>query len=334
MVRVSLKGVHRVRSLTGKEYHYAWRGGPILRGDPGSPEYVTSYYEAHQSLAAPDPSRFRSLVAQYQAERLPALAQSTQRAWRPWLSEIGTYFGKLSLSQFERADKIRPIIISWRNNWKTKPRTADYAIQVLSAVLSFAVDEGRLLNNPAKGISSLYSVDRSERIWTEGEIAQLKATCPPEIAQAFDLAIHTGLREGDLVRLCWSHIVENSITLATGKSRGKIEAIIPIYDALRDVLAGIPRRAPQILTDARGVPWQANRFSSAFVRARKAAGIADLTFHNTRTTAATRLYTADIQVRVIAEMLGWEHESVEKILRRYVGRNAATKALIERLNRK
>jgi rRNA processing protein Krr1/Pno1 len=38
-------------------------------------------------------------------------------------------------------------------------------------------------------------------------------------------------------------------------------------------------------------------------------------------------------VRVIAEIMGWEEEHVAKILRRYVGRSAATRALIEQLNR-
>ena len=36
-------------------------------GEPGSPEFVRSSYEAHESLRAPDASRFRSLVVSYKA---------------------------------------------------------------------------------------------------------------------------------------------------------------------------------------------------------------------------------------------------------------------------
>jgi integrase len=32
-----------------------------------------------------------------------------------------------------------------------------------------------------------------------------------------ELAAHTGLRRGDLLRLSWSHIGEDAITLASGK---------------------------------------------------------------------------------------------------------------------
>src|SRR5262245_7756642 len=36
--------------------------------------------------------------------------------------------------------------------------------------------------------------------------------------------------------------MRDAITFATGKSRGRREAIIPLYDELRDVLACIPKR--------------------------------------------------------------------------------------------
>ena len=46
-MRVRLKHIHRVRKrlATGQvqTYYYAWRGGPRLSGEPGSPEFVVSY---------------------------------------------------------------------------------------------------------------------------------------------------------------------------------------------------------------------------------------------------------------------------------------------------
>ena len=37
-------------------------------------------------------------------------------------------------------------------------------------------------------------------------------------------------------------------------------------------------------------------------------------------------------MRAIAEIMGWEEETVERIIRRYVDRQAVTKALIAQLN--
>ena len=41
-MRVRLKGVNSIR--------YAWKGGPPLVGEPGSPEFVESYWEAHDNV--------------------------------------------------------------------------------------------------------------------------------------------------------------------------------------------------------------------------------------------------------------------------------------------
>jgi hypothetical protein len=162
MVKHDLKGVHRVPSK-GRTYYYAWRGGPPLRGKPGSPEFHASYVEAHANLRAPDATRFQSLVVQYRAEKFPTLAASTQRAWSPWLDRIGQHFGNLRIAQFDRPEKIRPVIVQWRKQWSGTPRTADYALQVLSAVLSYAVDPlGKIAGNPCEGIKRVYSGDRSE----------------------------------------------------------------------------------------------------------------------------------------------------------------------------
>jgi integrase len=104
------------------------------------------------------------------------------------------------------------VIRRWRNQWADKPRTADYGIQVLSRVLSYAVDPlGKIAGNPCEGIKQLYSENRSEIIWTESDLVQLKRACTAEIAHAVDLAAHTGLRLGDLLRLSWSHVRADTI---------------------------------------------------------------------------------------------------------------------------
>ena len=192
----------------------------------------------------------------------------------------------------------------------------------------------RSRGNPCEGIKQLYSGDRSEIIWTDADIAQLKATCSPEIAHAVDLAAHTGLRLGDLLRLSWSHVGDDAIVIATGKSGERREAIIPLYDALRDVLARIPKRSTTILTNSRGRPWTKDGFSSSFNKAKTRAGMATATCTSTTCagTAATKFYIAGLSERVIAEIMGWEEEHVARIIRRYVGRSAATKAIIHQLN--
>jgi integrase len=335
MVKIDLKGIAKV-TAKGRTYYYSWRGGPRLRGEPGTPEFIASYNDAIDSRRTPETGRFKSVVVLYRAStQYKELAETTRKHWSPWLDRIADYFGELRIAQFDRPEKIRPIIRRWRNQWAGKPRTADYGMQVLSRVLSHAVDPlGQIASNPCEGIKQLYSSDRSEIIWTDADITALEKTCSAEITHAVDLAAHTGLRLSDLLRLSWSHVGEHAIIFATGKSRGRREAIIPLYDGLREVLARIPQHSPIMLTNQRRRPWRANGFGTAFNRAKTAAGVheRDLHFHDLRGTAATKFYLAGLSIRVIAEMLAWSEDQVERIIRRYVGRTAAIKEAIRQLN--
>src|SRR5207302_11239673 len=93
--------------------------------------------EAIESRRTPEPGRCKTLITLYRASaEYQKLADTTRRTWSPWLDRIADYFGELRIAQFDRPEKIRPIIRRWRNQWADKPRTADYALQVLSRVLA------------------------------------------------------------------------------------------------------------------------------------------------------------------------------------------------------
>ncbi len=108
MVKVNLRGVAKV-TAKGRVYWYAWRGGPRLRGEPGSPEFISSHNQAIQDRSAPDKSRFRFVVTAYKASgEYKKLAESTRGQWGKWLDRIIDYFGELRIAQFDRPEKIRP----------------------------------------------------------------------------------------------------------------------------------------------------------------------------------------------------------------------------------
>lgn len=334
MARVVLKGVLTVRSK-GRVYHYAWRGGPRLPGAPGSPEFMAAYAEAQASRKLSDDGKVRGLVALYRASpAFTGLAPTTQKIWNRWLDRIVERFGEYRVGLFEHP-AIRRQIRAWRDEWADRPRSADYAIQVLSRVLSFAVETDRLSSNPCEGMKALYSVDRSEVIWTDDDLEAFRKVATPAVWQGVTLAVHTGFRAEDLRRLSWSHIGEFEIVIPTNKSRGGKSAFVPLYDDLRAVLDNIPRRATTVLTNEKGRPWKDGPNGTGFRTAREASLPGrDLHFHDLRGTFATRAHMAGLSNREIAELLAWEEDRVEKIIRRYVGRRAIADAMIRKLNRK
>ena len=146
------------------------------------------------------------------------------------------------------------------------------------------------------------------------------------------LRLILGLRLGDLLRLSWSHVGEDAITITTGKSKHRREAIIPLYDDLRAVLASIPKRSTTILTNSKRRPWTADGFGSGFNKAKIDAGLADrdLHFHDLRGTAATKFYIAGLSERVIAEIMalgggprGENHPTLRRPVSRHEGDHRA-----------
>ena len=119
---------------------------------------------------------------------------------------------------------------------------------------------------------------------------------PLEMQQAMILALHTGQRQGDLVRLCWSNYDGTAISLRQGKSRRLGIAgpliVIPCTQALNRMLDGMPRIAATILTSRTGRPFQRRHFCKLWIDATRAAGITDLHFHDVRGTAVTMLSEA------------------------------------------
>ena len=144
------------------------------------------------------------------------------------------------------------------------------------------------------------------------------------------MAVETGLRQGDLIRLPWSAVSDLSIQVKTSK-RGK-HVIIPVTEPLRSLLAEIPRRSPVLLTSAKGTPWTSSGLQTAFQRARGAAGIEGLHWHDFRGTAVTRLAKSNLTLRDIARIIGWSEARVEAIMARYVSADALALDMLRRMN--
>src|SRR5215471_19318544 len=118
MAMREVKGLHRLKEKkTGKvKYVYAWRGGPRLDAEEGTPAFWALYDAAIRELHLPDQSKFRALVSDYKTRGgYEKIGDKTKKQWSRWLDRIAAYFCDLSIAQFNRPEKIRPEIRQWRN---------------------------------------------------------------------------------------------------------------------------------------------------------------------------------------------------------------------------
>jgi integrase len=321
-VRVRLKGINRtVCTLAGGErvtYYYAWRGGPRLAGEPGSPEFLTSYEAAHRSCRTPDSSVFQSVIVAYRTSaEFAVLRERTKADYLKQIAKIEADFGDLPLDALDDPRVTRDFL-DWRGGMASSPRQADYAWTVLMRLISWARERGLTTYRPPERVARLYHADRSEKIWSEQHVASFMAAAPMPLQRALVLALETGQRQGDLLVLPWSAYDGTWIRLRQAKTGRKVN--VPATRYLRAVLDNTPRTSLVILTNARGLPWHPNAFRKAWGAASRKAGLIDLTFHDLRGTAVTRLSEAECTPQEIATITGHSLRDVGAILDKYSAR--------------
>ncbi len=335
-MRHNLEHVHAVRKRlangTVATYYYHRRTRKRIHGEPGTPEFLASYVEAGKVERPVGSQTLGDLVQRYRQSRdFAAKAARTRESYDVHLAQIAALWGAMPLDvvddrSFRKGVKEERDRIAERSE-----RHADYFVSVLSIVLSHAVDDGTIDHNYAKGVRRLYKANRADKVWSDADIATFLGVASLELALALRLALDTGQRQGDLLRLPWSAFDGSTISLRQSKTG--VSVTIPCTTELLSVLEAAPRRSTLILTNLRGKPWTSDGFRTSWHKAVKAAGIRGVTFNDLRGTAVTRLAEAGCTVPEIASITGHTLRSATTILERYRARTRKqASAAIEKLD--
>jgi integrase len=109
--------------------------------------------------------------------------------------------------------------MEWHNKLAlSSRRQADYAWQVLALVLAWAKERGKIAVNPCERGGRLYRGSRVDKIWTDDDEAAFVRTAPVHLRLPLLLALWTGQRQGDLLRLPHIPILVNDYA-ATNHTR-------------------------------------------------------------------------------------------------------------------
>jgi integrase len=327
-MRVRLKGINSVnkkladgRAVT---YWYAWKSGPRLHGEPGTPEFIAGYNEAVARRVRPPQGVIHSILQSYQAsQEFLMLADSTRRGYIALIKRIEIKFGDFPLSGLTDR-RSRGIFLTWRDELAANSgrRQADYAWSVLARLLSWAFNRGLIAANPCTHAGRLYRGSRAEKIWTAADEAAFRTRAPAHLHLPLLLALWTGQRQGDLLRLAWSAYDGTHIRLRQGKTGARVE--IPVGAPLKLALDATSKRSTIILTNSDGKPWTSDGFRASWGKACKAAGVVGVTFHDLRGTAVTRLAIAGCTEAEIATITGHSLRGVHAILdTHYLARDPA-----------
>lgn len=326
-MRVRLKGINKVRKKLADgsfvTYYYAWKGGPRLEGSPGSPEFHASYNAAVENRRPTHAGSMQSILDAFEGSSdFGSLAPKTRADYKKHIRHIEAEFGDFPLKALEDR-RTRGEFLAWRDRIAvTSRRQADYRFSVLARIMSWAFDRGLVPLNPCERPGRLYRSNRSETVWTETDEAAFLAKAPAHLHLALTLALWTGQRQGDLLRLTWAAYDGTHIRLKQRKTGARV--VIPVgrplkraLDAAKAKLAELPDGKPRpmtVLATEGGTVWTESGFRASWRKACAKAGVVGVTFHDLRGTAVTRLALAECTETEIATITGHSLRDVGAIL--------------------
>ena len=249
----------------------------------------------------------------YQASaEFNGLAARTRFDYIQKIEVIEAAFGDFPLSALTDR-RTRGVFMAWRDKLATKSRRqADYAWQVFARILSWGHNRGLVLANPCARGGRLYRGNRSDKIWTADDEAAFLKSAPAHFHLPLLLALWTGQRQGDLLRLSWSAYDGTHIRLRQSKTGARV--VLPVGAPLKAALDAAAKHGPLILTNSLRRPWTSHGFQASWRIAVIKAGIVGVTFHDLRGTAVTRLAIVGCSEAEIATITGHSLRDVRSIL--------------------
>jgi integrase len=316
-MRVRLRGIKstkkRLADGTVKIFHYLRETGAPISGEPGTPAFMASYNAAVAATREPTSGRFVELIAAFRASSdFTGLAPKTQCDYRRYIRAIESDFGDLPIAALSDP-RIRAEFMEWRDVLAKTPRAADYAWTVLARILSWAKNRNLVAVNPCEKGGRIYAGgQRADIVWKPDDIRAFCEHASPAVFAVVMLALWTGQRQGDLLRLAWSAYDGKFIRLRQAKTGKRVS--IPVGQTLGQFLNSIEKKAVTMLVNSKSRPWTSDGFRSSFFAACDAAGIRGLHFHDLRGTAVTRLALSGCSVAEIAAITGHSLKDVSALL--------------------
>jgi len=310
--------VHHVRAR-GKEYFYynprrgtdASSGARRLPGTPQDVEFWTEYRRLHgEGELVGQPRTMGALIDAYlKSPEFQTLAPKTGDAYLSRLEKVRKAWGDRPAAEIRASD-----VLKLRDALAVEQSAPNETIASLSAVFSWSIPREWRDTNPCKGVPRIAKGDAFAP-WPDDKVELLKTRGPRPIYWAAMLALYTGQRRGDVLRMMWSDIDQQGLILVRQGKTGK-RLWIPLHSRLREILAEIPRNSTHILTSGLGRPWKEFGFATAWQRTfahedLTAIREAGLVFHGLRKSAAVKLAEAGCTDAEIAAITGQTRQMVE-----------------------
>lgn len=224
------------------------------------------------------------------------------------VKELNKFFGKIPISEINKRHC---------EDWMVKrgegiaASTFNKDAQVLKAILEYAVEDGLILDNPARVIKRRRVVDKEIVIPTREEYEKLLAAIKKldaraqEAAKLIQLLALSGMRLGEATEIIWREIdFENGQFTVSGGETGtknRETRIVPLFPTLRRFLETLQENLKPNST-ARLIPIDSAK--TAMKNAAKNANLPQFSHHALRHYFVSNAIEAGVDFKTISIWIG------------------------------
>ena len=211
---------------------------------------------------------------------------------------------------------------------KLNPKTINKVMTMIRQILLFAVDCGYIKTLPFSRSILMKTYDRQYEFFDEHEVKQLLLKNQSEaIYPIIFLMIHTGMRPGEIMGLCWDRVntIANRIEITrTLSARGKLQEhtkggrarYFPMNALLKMFFESLKKKQQDpkfVFVDAKGKPYSPDHFRQRHFRdATIRAGVRELRFYDIRHTFASHFMMKGGNLFELQKLLG--HANIDETL--------------------
>lgn len=201
-----------------------------------------------------------------------------------------------------------------------KPATVNRYLAALKAAFSLAVRNGKVDRNPVSMVRMQKENNCRVRWLTDGEQSRLFLALPPEYHPLVLMALYTGTRRMELLKLAWGDVNLQQRLMTIRESKSGESRVIPMHDVVYNTLRKLTRRIDNPYVFPGKLPGShLTEIPHSWEQFLKKAGVVDFHWHDFRHTFASRLVMAGANLLEVKKLLG--HHDLKMTERYYAQRS-------------
>jgi integrase len=236
-----------------------------------------------------------------------AARRANYRRERTSVKNLKAFFGNPTL------DQVTPKrIVAYKNQRYidgVKPATINRELATLKKAFNLARREWEwCTDNPVCRVSMEQENNTRDRWLTADEEARVVSAAPAWLRELMVFAIHTGMREGEILGLTWAGVDLFRRIVTVFKSKNGERRSIPLNQTALDLLKHkYGSRSVEIelvFPSEAQTRLNASNISRSLNRALEKAKMTDFHFHDLRHTCATRMVQGGVDLYKVQRLLG------------------------------